>query len=277
MSESLASGYQRNYGSTSTVPNVEIVGQQFNSEAVKHLSESVATNIYTINNGWKNLEQAYKSIGTDRDSQGLRDKVHVTQLSCNQIVAQTTKDLHKLTSLVRKGDKQSKLRVEKLTSDFKEALQCYSKFQKQVAEKMKIHLLTRQTSTTSYNEDTEQAFFEQQEKLAAQKNLQKNLEFETEMLLEREQTMRKIEEDVLDINEIMRELGAMVHEQGETIDTIEGNIENVHGNVEGGRTELQKAEGYQAKYRRKICVLVFIALVISIILAVVIAVEVKSK
>lgn len=54
---------------------------------------------------------------------------HLTQLSCNQIIAKTTRDLQHLNALARKGDKQQKLQVEKLTSDFKEALQCYSRLQ----------------------------------------------------------------------------------------------------------------------------------------------------
>ena len=55
---------------------------------------------------------------------------HVTQLSCNQIVSQTAKDLQRLTVVVKKGDKQQKLQAEKLTSDFKDAVQCYSRLQK---------------------------------------------------------------------------------------------------------------------------------------------------
>jgi hypothetical protein len=35
-----------------------------------------------------------------------------------------------LTVVVRKGDKQQKLQAEKLTTDFKDAVQCYSRLQK---------------------------------------------------------------------------------------------------------------------------------------------------
>jgi hypothetical protein len=88
---------------------------------------------------------------------------------------------------------------------------------------MKVRLLSRQTlgSTSEYNDDDddleERRLTEEAEKIAAQKSLQRELEFEQEMLLEREQRIRQIEGDILDVNEIMRELGAMVHEQGDTI------------------------------------------------------------
>jgi hypothetical protein len=55
---------------------------------------------------------------------------HVTQLSTNQVVTQTSKDIARLTVLMRRGDKQQKLQIEKLTTDFKDALQRYSDMQK---------------------------------------------------------------------------------------------------------------------------------------------------
>ncbi|PNF18452.1 hypothetical protein B7P43_G09020 [Cryptotermes secundus] len=272
---------QKNYGATgNSVPNVGYVGLQFSPTELYNLSENITTNINTVIRSWKNLEQALKSIGTDKDNQGLRDKVHVTQLSCNQIVSQTAKDLQRLTVVVRKGDKQQKLQAEKLTGDFKDAVQCYSRLQKQVAEKMKMHLLSRQTLevTSEYcdeDADEEQRLTEEAEKIAAQKSLQREIEFEQEMLLEREQRIRQIESNILDVNEIMRDLGAMVHDQGDIINSIENNIENVHGNVELGHQELQKASEYQISHRKKMCFLIAVAVLIGIILTVIIVTQLK--
>lgn len=50
-----------------------------------------------------------------------------------------------------------------------------------------------------------------------QKSLQQNLQFEQSMLKEREQRVRQIEDDVLDINQIMRELNTLIQQQGENI------------------------------------------------------------
>jgi t-SNARE complex subunit (syntaxin) len=75
--------------------------------------------------------------------------------------------------------------------------------------------------TSEYNndddDDDEQRITEEAEKIAAHRSLQRELEFEQEMLLEREQRIKQIESNILDVNEIMRDLGAMVHEQGDTI------------------------------------------------------------
>ena len=86
---------------------------------------------------------------------------------------------------------------------------------------MKIRLLARQTSVTpSENDDDQERLIKEAEQLAAQKSLQRELEFEQDMLLDREQRIRQIEGDILDVNEIMRELGAMVYEQGDAISKL---------------------------------------------------------
>lgn len=46
---------------------------------------------------------------------------------------------------------------------------------------------------------------------------QRNLEFEQELIVEREYRIKQIESDILDVNQLMRELGALVHEQGSQV------------------------------------------------------------
>lgn len=43
------------------------------------------------------------------------------------------------------------------------------------------------------------------------------MEFETAMHLEREQRVKQLESDIIDINEIMRDLSSMVTAQGEVV------------------------------------------------------------
>ena len=45
-------------------------------------------------------------------------------------MTQTSKDIARVTVLMRRGDKQAKLQIEKLTSDFKDAVQRYSEMQR---------------------------------------------------------------------------------------------------------------------------------------------------
>lgn len=65
--------------------------------------------------------------------------------------------------------------------------------------------------TNNASSDTDYLFHQQQ------KQMQKNLQFEQSMMKEREQRVRQIEEDVLDVNQIMRELNTLINQQGEAI------------------------------------------------------------
>lgn len=53
-----------------------------------------------------------------------------SQSKTNGIIIQTTKDIQRLTAIVKRGDKKQKLHVDKLTTNFKEVIQMYSTIQK---------------------------------------------------------------------------------------------------------------------------------------------------
>ncbi|KAG5877011.1 hypothetical protein JTB14_021907 [Gonioctena quinquepunctata] len=256
-----------NYGSISS-PTVDFSGTSSNSE-FNNYADNVVTNIYTINSSLKTLDNALKVIGTKKDNQGVRNQIHVTQLSTNQIASVTSRNINQMKLIVARGDKHRQLQVEKLEGNFKEAISRYYSLQKEVATKQKSHLLIPEIleyeNAQSPNSDQEQQ---------AQKT--RELAFEQDMLLERESRIQIIESDILDINQIMRELGSMVHAQGEVIDTIENTIDHAVGNVEEGKEQLVKAMSYQNKYRRKLVYLVVFALVIAAILIGILVSELKK-
>ena len=65
---------------------------------------------------------------------------------------------------------------------------------------------------------------------------------------EREQQIRQLESDILDINEIFKDLGTLVHEQGEMIDNIEDNVEQAYNQVEAGNEQLSQAAKWVFKH-----------------------------
>ncbi|KAB0799255.1 hypothetical protein PPYR_07229 [Photinus pyralis] len=246
--------HKTNYGTISSNSDDAQFQGTSNSSEFNSLCDNIVTNIYTINTGWKTLEQALKTIGTSRDNQGVRDKIHVSQLSTNQIISITPKDLNRLKMIIKKGDKQKEFQINKLADNFTEAMGKYHSMQKLVANKMKANLLMVHSPETSSVEEAGS----QSEQL----QLSKQLAFEQDLLVDRESRIRQIESDVLDVNQIMRELSALVHEQREHVDTIENSIDHAVGNVEEGTEQLLKASRYSRKYRIKLCILVLIAVVI---------------
>ncbi|CAD6202694.1 GSCOCG00009720001-RA-CDS [Cotesia congregata] len=272
-----------NYGATDqrTVPDVG-----FSPTELYSLTENITTNIYAINASWKSMERAAKHIGTNKDTRELRDQVQVTQKATNNVVTQTSRDIARIAVLMKRGDKEQKLQIEKLTTDFKDALRRYSDMQQSVLQKMKRHVL-QDVDFDNYRfesdeDEDEQIAFVKQDQL--RRNEQRALEFEQGILLEREDLIQKLEGDILDVNQIMRELGALVNQQGGSIGnyfykfslkihylthTIENSIENVHGNVGLGAQELSRASSYQNKYRKKVFFILLLAIIVVIILIVI--------
>jgi hypothetical protein len=66
-------------------------------------------------------------------------------------------------------------------------------------------------------------------------------------LREREAALRKLENDIVDVNMIFKDLAVMVHDQGDMIDSIESNVEQVQIRVNEANSHLQSAKNSQVK------------------------------
>ncbi|XP_058129249.1 syntaxin-12 [Anopheles ziemanni] len=272
-------GQARDYGamsSTATTSDGNFGG--FSPTEFISLSESIAANTIFVKQSWQFLEKANRTLGTAKDNQSLRDKINDIQSGTNQRIATTTKDLQRLTVVVRGGDKQQKLQVEKLTSDFKQVVQFYSKSQQSIMAKMKQVFLVNasQLDDQSASSVGGEISTSSAELLQRQKQIQQSLQFEQEMLLEREQRFREIEANVLDVNHIMKELSSITTQQSEVIDTIENSIGRTADNVESGAEELKTASEYQNRYRRKVLILLIIAVIIGLVVTGIIVSKLKS-
>ncbi|XP_028157707.1 syntaxin-12 isoform X2 [Ostrinia furnacalis] len=261
-------GSSRDYGATAAPPAVGFA--DFSPTELYNLSEGIAENVNSVNSGLRSLEKMMKQIGGPHDSVQLRDKIHDCQQSVNACVSATARDLQRLGVVVRRGDKPQKLQVERLTQAFKDALAKYSAVQKEVSEKMAAHMPRPARVRNDPAALEQQAIADDEEAaLVANQQAQARLvQFETSMLVEREAYMSKIEADVLDVGQIMRELAAMVSVQGQTVDTVASHIEDASAQVESGVDELAKAAEYQRRYRRKMFILILIALIVGIIFVV---------
>ncbi|XP_058463972.1 syntaxin-12 [Malaya genurostris] len=282
LSRSGSGSVPRDYGATSSsaVTNMPTTADAsnfggFSPTEFISLSESIAANTIFVKQSWQFLEKANRTVGTQKDNQTLRDKVHDIQTGTNLRISTTSKDLQRLTLVVRRGDKQQKLQVEKLTSDFTHVVQMYYKSQQVIAAKMKQVLLVNASQQDDMNAS---GFADGQDQLLQrqQQQVQQSLQFEQDMMLERETRFRQIEADVLDVNKIMRELSSLTNMQREIVDTIENTIEHTVMNVDSGTTELAKAAEYQNKYRRKVIYLLILAVILGLVVTGIIVSRLKS-
>jgi hypothetical protein len=282
------SGDERTYGSTAGASDNYGVGfagttSSFDAPHFYRLCDNITSNVFAITKHGVTLEKTLKTIGSANDSKTVRESVHILQITANQTIAETAADLKQLNASLQRvpptGGKEERMRANRLTSDFQKAVERYTDLQKQIVAKMKTTMLpspmSRSASLTE-TEDQDESLVAAENQRQAQLQLQEQLEFEQGMLIEREERIRQIESDILDVNSIMRELGTMVHEQGEAIETIEDNIGVAHTQVDVGRQELEKAAAYQRTYRKRLFCLLGTGAVVLIVVVIVLITQLKN-
>lgn len=94
--------------------------------------------------------------------------------------------------------------LEKIISEFQSICSKYLQSEKTLSLKLKKTLLVNLNEEEESDEDMNAS---QQQKQLAQANLQ----FEKELLVEREREFQKIEANVIDINQIMQEISTLIH------------------------------------------------------------------
>ena len=78
----------------------------------------------------------------------------------------------------------------------------------------------------------------------------------TEMVEDREREISNIVQSITELNSIFRDLAQMIVDQGTVLDRIDYNVEHASFRVEKGLKELQKAETYQKKNKKMMCIVV---------------------
>lgn len=255
--------------------------QNRGSTTIDDVCEQIKANIVQINNGASTIDRILKTIGTERDSPLIRDKIHETSTNTNKVVKTTTSLIRQATTL--RGSRQQKIQVERLTSDFQESISRFQVLQKKASDKVKTAVrLGAQAhqplvDVTGYGdkENDRKPLFED-DRVAQLQAQEVVIEDDLSLLREREERIRQLESDVLDVNEIFKDLGAMISEQGEMLNDIEANVERAYTNVDSGTEQLVKAADYQKKSRKKMCCLLITFLIIAVIATIIIVVTVKK-
>lgn len=94
-------------------------------------------------------------------------------------------------------------------------------------------------SFTNISDEADQTQQQRQAQVAMEQDV------DIAQLRERESALRRLENDIVDVNMIFKDLAVMVHDQGEVIDSIESNVENVQIRVHEANNHLESAKKSQ--------------------------------
>jgi len=253
--------------------------------------------IKQINNSNIQIRQLMNQLGTSKDSRELREKLRLLITSTKATAKNAGDQLRVLESAstraaLHEGASAESARLrnqhQKLAKDLQSSLQQFSDVAGNALEKERTSALPV-AQVQLYSKASQQGFAavgddddgdERHGLLAASRSQQKQLENEqkfNELLIQdRENDIRAIERDMVEVSEIFTDLSKLVIDQGGLIDNIESNVEVAHVQVETGVVELKKASEYQKSSRTKLCVLALIILIIVGIVVVVVYFKTKG-
>lgn len=259
-------------------------GAQGGDEATR-LANAVGNNIQKIASNVTRLERLVQQIGTQSDSESIRDQVHEITHSTNGLAKDTNRDMQAFAHLKPTGSNatQLKMQKERLAELFSNALKDFQTVQRTAASKEKASISRARaasqggTGFSPYQDEQGAAQFTQEGFSATKQVLAMENDVDLKLIQERESAIKQLESDIMDVNQIFKDLGMLVHEQGEVLDSIEANIDSTHMKVEDGTKQLASARNYQSKARRKKCCLISVLLIILAIIIIIVVVTVSQK
>lgn len=206
---------------TTTVPEVSF--SSYSPSEFNTLCQLIAQNIQTIDYYCKELEKTYKLWKTRRIKQVTSSQIETEAIV--RIQSMTT-DFHRLAVILRFGDKQQKLQLEKLANDFHSVLEKYSSLQKLIATTLRqanIESLQLESENESLEVVKDGNILPGTVQDTYQRENEMN-ELNVELLLKRSKQIEHIENVIFDISSIMRDLHKNVEMQGENVGMLKQTI-----------------------------------------------------
>ncbi|XP_067428359.1 syntaxin-7 [Thunnus thynnus] len=238
------------------------------------LVNNISSNIQKLTLLISELQRAVSLLGTEQDSSQLRHSLQQKQQQGNQLAKETDRLIKAFSALpVGADQRQRKIQKERLLNDFSAALNSFQKTQRQAADKEREFVARVRASSRVSGGQPEDSFGNVPPS-PSDSQMQAQAEAITEedlrLIQERESSIRQLEADITDINDIFKDLGMMVHEQGDMIDSIEANVETADVNVQRGTQQLARAADYQRSSRKKICILMVVLAIAAVVIGLII-------
>lgn len=156
--------------------------------------------------------------------------------------------------------------LQELSSTFRSAQSSYLKRLKSQEERSQeffdTPLLVGTNDSSSFQDNYAEKMFDQQ----FIKEQQLLLEDNTQLVEQREREINRIVCSIAELNEIFKDLASIVVDQGTILDRIDYNLEQVQTRVHEGLHQLQKAENYQRKNHKMMCILILASVTVLLII-----------
>ncbi|KAI9033271.1 t-SNARE, partial [Hyaloraphidium curvatum] len=230
-------------------------------------TERASRSLLQISSNVASIQKLLSLVGTPRETDDVRQKLHNLTEQTRDLVKATSGDLKDLGTVAASSgtdSRQRKITHQKLQKDFEDVLKRYQSVSKSVADKSRTYVeKARASQRGSTWENPIGSVLQIQ-------GLDYEIEYNESLIAERERDIKEIEKSIVEVNEIFRDLGTMVNEQQYMLDNIEANVSSVAVNMENATDELRTASKYQKMSRNRMCCLLLVLAIIAIIVVAII-------
>ncbi|XP_014395466.1 PREDICTED: t-SNARE domain-containing protein 1 [Myotis brandtii] len=222
------------------------------------------------------LEQSLRSLGTPRDTQELRDSLHLAQQETNRTIATSTSVVKRLAELLRGCSRQERLQLDRLKAQLSDAIQRYGAVQTTIAEKSRALLPTAQTGRQQVGAGD--SLWPHQAGLSAAALAQHSDARPGPPPAARTAhgTVLSPQSDLLDVTQILKDLAAVVSEQGEAVDSIEASLEAASSHTEAASQLLAEASRHHLQRHKMKCYFLSAGVTAMLVVILVIATSVPK-
>eukprot|EP01126_Amoeba_proteus_P035099 TRINITY_DN3527_c0_g3_i2.p1 TRINITY_DN3527_c0_g3~~TRINITY_DN3527_c0_g3_i2.p1 ORF type:complete len:295 (-),score=70.44 TRINITY_DN3527_c0_g3_i2:120-1004(-) len=246
----------------------------------------VTENIKRMTVNYALITNMTQAIGGQQDNEKLRSNLSTKIKETTNLVKDVQISITKLLSL-SSVSKEKTQKIDKLGIDF----ETFNKKFKQLAAVARDKLeeipipyrvdFDSDSYRNSVPDDRSHLLLQQQQQHQQQQYLkiESEREFQDTIIRERDEEIKIIQAQMIEVNDIFKDLAKLVDEQSELVDNIETNISIASTNVTEATKDLVKADEHSNTARKRLCIfaVVIAILVVVVVIVVVVVTTNKSK
>lgn len=235
---------------------------------------AIRSSIARLGENVNKMNQMVSQLGTHRDTHELRVLMRETRQETNRIVRQTKDGITLLSNPTSYQNSDWRIQQARLRKDFEAELKRLKDVSTKSIELEKAFVAKARSQQNTPNqgsaddklvsehEERRSLIEAEQERERDQHTLQMDnmIQYNENLIAERDEEVRSVEHDVCEINDIFKDLAVMVNDQGSKLGNIEDYITTANVNTEQANEEIDKSYIQQKKARKRTCLLVIILL-----------------
>lgn len=226
--------------------------------------------LFSLTSNISRLSNQIALLGTRRETERVRERVQDLLTETGDGFKEVGEGLKKVQAWHDLGPSQ-KYTAGKLSQEFRASLTEFQGLQRQALDKQRASASAQRAALEEGGAAGAEGGEQQQQQLQEQAPLrladQSEVDFQENLIIERESEIRNIETSVSELNELFRDVATMVHDQGQMLDTIDANVMQTRDDTRNADSQLRTASRHQKSARGKACCLL---LILAVVLTVVI-------